>query len=88
MADVCLAGAAASGRAPIGELVATFRKNLLVTLCALTRTTERAAHRRGVGYFLPALFVDRFANLGGLDKTQFSAQLDACRSFEDEAWAG
>lgn len=68
--------------------MATFRKNLLVTLCALTRTTERAARRRGVGYFLPALFVDRFANLGGLDKTELSAQLDACRSFEDEAWVG
>jgi esterase FrsA len=62
-------------------------QNMLVTLCALTRTTERAARRRGVGYFLPALFVDRFTKLGGIDRKQFATQLDGCRSFTDQAWA-
>lgn len=63
-------------------------QNLLVTACALTGTTERAAKRHGVGYFLPALFIDRFTKLGGIDTQQFAAQLDECRSFDDEAWAG
>jgi len=63
-------------------------QNTVVTLCALTHTTERAAHRRGVGYFLPALFVDRFTKLGGIDRDRFATRLDGCRSFTDDAWAG
>lgn len=63
-------------------------KNLIVSLCALTGTTERAARRVGVGYFLPELTVDRFANMGGIDKRLFATQLQQCRSFDDEAWAG
>lgn len=46
-----------------------------------------AAHRLGVGYFLPALFVDRFSKLGGIDRDLFAAQLAGCRSFTDQAWA-
>ncbi|MFI7589868.1 alpha/beta hydrolase family protein [Spongisporangium articulatum] len=61
-------------------------KDLFVTWCALTRTTERATRRRGARYFLPALFVDRFANMGGIDKDLFAGQLDACRTFEDDGW--
>lgn len=63
-------------------------KNLIVSLCALTGTTEQAARRFGVGYFLPELTVDRFANMGGIDKRLFATQLQECRSFDDEAWAG
>ncbi|WP_285029615.1 alpha/beta hydrolase [Mycolicibacterium sp. lyk4-40-TYG-92] len=62
-------------------------KNLIVSLCALTGTTEQAARRFGVGYFLPELTVDRFANMGGIDKRLFAIQLQECRSFDDEAWA-
>ena len=62
-------------------------KDLNVTLRGMTRTTERAAHRRGVGYFLPTLFVDRFSRMGGIDRAVFERQLAGCRSFEDEAWA-
>lgn len=61
-------------------------KDLFVTWCALTRTTERATRRRGARYFLPALFVDRFANMGGLDTALFTRQLDACRTFRDHGW--
>ncbi len=61
-------------------------KDVFVTWSALTRTTERAVRRRGARYFLPALFVDRFANMGGLDKDRFVRQLDGCRTFEDEGW--
>lgn len=61
-------------------------KDLFVTWSALTRTTERATRRRGARYFLPALFVDRFANMGGLDKDLFTSQLDECRTFQDEGW--
>ncbi len=65
----------------------SFAEKLFLTWSALTHTTERGARRRGVGYFLPALFVDRFANLGGIDKTTFERQLDGCRTFRDEGWA-
>ena len=33
------------------------------------------------------LFVDRFANMGGIDKRLFTQQLGGCRTFEDEGWA-
>lgn len=62
-------------------------KNLIVSLCALTGTTEHASRRVGVGYFLPELFVDRFANMGGIDKQLFTSQLRDCRSFGDQSWA-
>lgn len=62
-------------------------QDLVVTVCAVTRTTEIAAKRFGVGYFLPVLFVDRFSKLGGIDRRQFAEQLDTCRSFNDAAWA-
>lgn len=62
-------------------------KNLIVSLCALTGTTEQAARRFDVGYFLPELTVDRFANMGGIDKRLFATQLRECRSFDDRAWA-
>ena len=63
-------------------------KDLYVTWCALTHTTERATHRRGARYFLPALFVDRFANFGGLDTDLLTRQLDDCRTFTDDGWTG
>ncbi|MER7912756.1 alpha/beta hydrolase [Streptomyces sp. NPDC096068] len=65
----------------------SFAQNLFVTWSALTRTTERGARRRGVGRFLPALFVDRFASLGGIDKAVFTRRLDGCRTFRDQDWA-
>lgn len=64
------------------------RKDLAVTLRALTHTTEQAARRHGVRDYLPALTVDRFTNMGGIDVEVFTAQMDGCRSFEDAAWAG
>lgn len=62
--------------------------DLGVTVRALTHTTERAARRRGARPFLPSLFVDRFVNMGSLDRSVFLRQLDGCRSFDDAAWAG
>lgn len=59
---------------------------MLTTACAATGTTERAAGRFGAGTFLPALFVQRYASMGGLDRRRFAAQIEACRSFEDEQW--
>ncbi|WP_338890241.1 alpha/beta hydrolase family protein [Rhodococcus sovatensis] len=58
-----------------------------VSARALTRTTERGAHSRGVAPFLPRLFVDRFTHLGGIPDAEFRAQLAQCRSFEDHTWA-
>lgn len=58
-----------------------------VSARALTHTTERGAHSRGVAPFLPRLFVDRFTHLGGIHDAEFRAQLAQCRSFEDDMWA-
>lgn len=62
-------------------------KRVLVSTLALTHTTERAAHRVGVAPFLPRLFADRFSHLGGIAEDEFRAQLDGCRSFDDDRWA-
>jgi esterase FrsA len=63
-------------------------KRVLVTACAMTHTTERAAHRFGVTPFLPKLHADRITNLGGMPREEFRRQLADCRSFEDTRWAG
>lgn len=63
-------------------------RRLFITTCMLTRTTELAAHRLGAGFFLPALFVLRYASMGGLDPRLFAKQLQTVRSFKDEAWCG
>ncbi|MFB8007094.1 alpha/beta hydrolase family protein [Nocardia sp. NPDC056000] len=59
-----------------------------ITAHAMTHTTERAAHRRGVAPFLPRLFADRFTHLGGFRAQEFARQLAGCRSFDDARWAG
>jgi esterase FrsA len=61
---------------------------VMVSACAMTHTTERAAHRFGVAPFLPRLFADRFTQLGGIPEGEFRRQLADCRSFEDARWAG
>ncbi|WP_433194362.1 alpha/beta hydrolase family protein [Nocardia sp. CA-107356] len=61
---------------------------LFISAAAFIRATERLATPMGTRFFLPALFVDRFANMGAIDKTLFTGQLDRCRSFTDEVWAG
>lgn len=63
-------------------------RRLFITACMLTRTTELAAHRLGAGFFLPALFVLRYASMGGLDPRLFARQLNDVRSFKDDAWCG
>ncbi len=63
-------------------------RRLFITTCMLTKTTELAAHRLGAGFFLPALFVLRYASMGGLDPRLFAKQLNGVRSFKDEAWCG
>lgn len=61
-------------------------QRVMVTACALTRTTEKATHRFGPVPFLPRLFADRFTHLGGISHDKFSEQLEGCRSFEDDYW--
>lgn len=67
--------------------MATFARDLAVTARALTGTTEAGARRHGVGRYLPVLFADRFALMGGLDRDEVLAHLAACRTFEDAGWA-
>lgn len=70
------------------SLIKDTLRRLFITTCMLTRTTELAAHRLGAGFFLPALFVLRYASMGGLDRRHFAEQLHDVRSFKDEAWCG
>ncbi|MCF6389596.1 alpha/beta hydrolase [Mycobacterium sp. MBM] len=67
---------------------ATLAQKLLVTACAATRSTDIATRWTGAGPFLPALFVLRYANMGGLDQTEFAQQVRATRSFRDDRWCG
>lgn len=62
------------------------RRRLFISVCAFTRTTEFAARRIGVAPFLPALFTLRYANMGGLDRDKFAAELGRLRSFRDARW--
>jgi esterase FrsA len=59
---------------------------VLVTLAALTRTTGLAARLLGTRPFLPALFVLRYSNMGGLDPDVVARHLRTCRSFTDAGW--
>lgn len=63
-------------------------RRVFITACMLTRTTELATRWLGAGFFLPALFVLRYASMGGLDRQAFAAQLQSVRSFKDDAWCG
>lgn len=62
------------------------RKRLFVSFCAMTRSTEFAARRLGTARFLPALFVLRYSNMGGLDRDKFASELAQVRSFRDDRW--
>lgn len=59
---------------------------VLVTACAMTRTTNLVARRLGAAPFLPRLFVSRYVNMGGLDPAEFAAQVTEARSFQPDRW--
>jgi len=65
---------------------ASLPQKLFVTACAVTRSTNVAARWTGAAPFLPALFVLRYANMGGLDHSLFAAQIRGARSFRDDRW--
>lgn len=65
---------------------AALLQKIAVTACAVTRTTNLAARWTGAAPFLPKLFVLRYANMGGLDHTDFAHQLREARSFRDDRW--
>lgn len=71
----------------MSQLQDTVRR-CFITACMLTRTTELGARRLGAGFFLPSLFVLRYASMGGLDPRLFASQLHGVRSFKDSAWCG
>ncbi|OLT34997.1 hypothetical protein BJF84_27825 [Rhodococcus sp. CUA-806] len=64
----------------------TLLHKVFVTACAVTRTTDVAVRWLGATPFLPALFALRYANMGGLDRDQFTRQLHRARSFRDDRW--
>lgn len=84
---LCIGALPLVERKRMSDLKNTLRR-IFITTCLLTRTTEWAAHRLGAGFFLPALFVLRYSAMGGLDPRHFAKQLNAVRSFKDEAWCG
>lgn len=63
-------------------------RRIFTTACVLTGTTELAARRLGASFFLPALFIRRYSEMGGLDPAHFAMQMDGVRSFTDDAWCG
>ncbi|WP_280332245.1 alpha/beta hydrolase family protein [Nocardia wallacei] len=65
---------------------ASLPQKLFVTACAVTRSTNLAARWTGAAPFLPALFVLRYANMGGLDHTLFAGQIRRATSFRDDRW--
>ncbi len=64
----------------------TLPQKLFVTACAVTRSSDLAARWTGAAPFLPALFVLRYANMGGLDHDAFAAQIRGARSFRGDRW--
>lgn len=70
----------------IGMSTVTVWNKLLVTTCAMTRSTNLVARWRGAAPFLPRLFVLRYANMGGLDSREFAEQIGAVRSFTADRW--
>jgi esterase FrsA len=61
-------------------------RRLAVTALAQTGLTNVAARRFGVEPFLPAVFVPRYAGLGGLPTERLQEELRGIRSFADEDW--
>jgi esterase FrsA len=61
-------------------------RRLGITLLAQTHLTNLAARRLGVTPFLPAVFVPRYAGLGGLPVERMEADVRGIRSFADRDW--
>jgi esterase FrsA len=61
-------------------------RRLAVTLLAQTGLTNVFARRVGVEPFLPAVFLPRYADLGGLPVERLQADLRGIRSFADRDW--
>lgn len=59
----------------------------IVTLLAVTGTTDLAAQITSVKRFLPALAPKRIALIGAMDEELVARQMDECTSFCDHAWA-
>jgi esterase FrsA len=66
----------------------TLSEKLFISACAMTHTTNFATKYKGAAFFLPALFVLRYSNMGGLDSAVFAKQLAEARSFSDKQWCG
>ena len=64
----------------------TFCKNVFITVCAFTHTTELFTRFTGVGTFLPQLFALRFANVLCIPASGFEIEMRQCRSFKDDKW--
>lgn len=61
-------------------------KELFVSTCMLARCTDIAAGLMGVRFFLPKLFLLRYANMGRLAPDVFTRQLDHIKTFEESKW--
>ena len=68
------------------SMTKTLSEKLFISACAMTHTTNFATKYKGAAFFLPALFVLRYSNMGGLDSAIFAKQLAEARSFSDKQW--
>jgi len=66
----------------------TLMKRMFISTCVGTGTTQWAAQWLGTGYFLPQLFVQRYATMAGLDTQMLTTQLAGITSFADDDWCG
>ncbi|KGJ86573.1 hypothetical protein [Colwellia psychrerythraea] len=64
----------------------SFLKGLTYLLCNLTGATNLVAKFTGVRFFLPQLFLLRYANFAGLSAIDMEKKLTNCNSFEENSW--
>jgi esterase FrsA len=64
----------------------SFLKGLTYLICNLTGATNLIARLTGVRFFLPQLFLLRYANFAGVSAENVEKKLSRCRSFEEKYW--
>ncbi len=64
----------------------SFLKSITYLLCNLTGATNLVAKFTGVKFFLPQLFLLRYANFAGVSPENVAEKLSKCNSFDEKYW--
>ncbi len=64
----------------------SFLKSIIYLLCNLTGSTNLVAKFTGVKFFLPQLFLLRYANFAGVSAEDIAEKLSHCNSFDENYW--